>query len=89
MNTTIMNMFNTDNSNITYIKTQHRLIMTTIGYRILKFEPMVKKPVVTNYIYFLMLLFSVGSIPSIILSLSLYSVDKTYFSSVLKILSSR
>ena len=47
-NTTIINIFNSDNSNIAYIKTQHCHIMTIITYIILKFESMIKKPIVTN-----------------------------------------
>ena len=39
-NTTIINLFNIDNSNITNIKAQHRQVMTTIRDRILKFESM-------------------------------------------------
>ena len=42
-NTTIINIFNSDNSNITYIKTQHSQIMAIITYIILKFESVVKK----------------------------------------------
>ena len=37
----IINTFNSDNSNIAKIKTQHSQIMTTITNRILKFEPMI------------------------------------------------
>ena len=43
-NTTITNNFNSDNSNIVYIKTQHHQIVTTIPNRIVKFKPMIKKP---------------------------------------------
>ena len=39
-NTTIINPFNIDNSNITNIKAQHRQIMTTTRDKILKFESM-------------------------------------------------
>ena len=51
-NTTIISIFNSDNSNIAYIKTQNCQIITTIAYRIVKFEPMVKKPIVTNHALF-------------------------------------
>ena len=47
-NTTILNTFDSDNSNVAYIKTQHRQIMATITYKILKFEPMIKKAIVPN-----------------------------------------
>ena len=39
-NMTVINTFKGNNSNIVYIKAQHHQIMTTIAYRILKFEPM-------------------------------------------------
>ena len=55
-NTTIINIFNSDNSNIAYINTLHCQIMTTIVYRILKFESMIKKPIVTNHSLLLLLL---------------------------------
>ena len=42
-NTTITNNFNSNNSNIVYIKTQHDQIVTTIPNRIVKFKPMIKK----------------------------------------------
>ena len=45
-NTTVINAFNSDNRNIIYIKTQNQQIMVTITYRILKFEPMIKKSTV-------------------------------------------
>ena len=51
-NTTIINTFNIDNSNIANINSQHRQLMTTITYEILNFEPMIKKPIVTNYTFF-------------------------------------
>ena len=40
--------FNNDNNNIAYIKTQHCQIMVTITYRILKCDPMIRKPIVIN-----------------------------------------
>ena len=48
-NTTTSHTLKSDNSNIASIKTQHHKIMTTITYRILKFEPKIKKSIVTNY----------------------------------------
>ena len=51
-NTVIINTFDSDNSNIAYIKTQHRQTMATIAYRILKFEPMIKKSIVANQTFF-------------------------------------
>ena len=48
----IINTFNSDNNNIAYIKTQHHQIMATNTYRILKFEPMIKKVIVTNHTLF-------------------------------------
>ena len=50
--TTTINTFDSDNNNITNNKTQHRQIMTTIADRILKFEPMIKNPIVANYTFF-------------------------------------
>ena len=47
-----INIFNSDNSNITYIKTQNCQIMATIAYRIFKSEPIIKKPIVTNDAFF-------------------------------------
>ena len=41
-NTTIINIFNSDNSNIAYIKTLH---CQTIAYIILKFESMIKRKI--------------------------------------------
>ena len=38
-NTSIINIFNSDNGNITFIKTQHRQIMTTIFLKKMKFIP--------------------------------------------------
>ena len=67
-NKTTINIFNSDNSNIAYIKTQNRQIMATIAYRILKFETMSKKPIVTNYAFFtIFLAVSIPSLMSILL----------------------
>ena len=62
-NTIVINIFDNDNSNIAYIKTQHHQIMANITHRILKFETMIKKPIVTNHIFFMLLLLAT-SIPS-------------------------
>ena len=56
--TTIINNFNSDDSNIAYIKTQNLQIMATLAYRILKFEPMIKKLIVTNHAFFTGITFS-------------------------------
>ena len=45
--------FNSDNSNITYIKTQNHQIMATITYRILKFKSKIKKLAVRNHVFFI------------------------------------
>ena len=47
-NTTAINIFNSDNSYIAYIKTQNCQIMITIAYRTLKFESMIKKLVMVS-----------------------------------------
>ena len=57
-NTTTINIFNNDNNNIAYNKTQHCQIMTTIAYRILKFESMIKKAVMANHTLFGVVTFS-------------------------------
>ena len=57
-NTTVINTFNSDNSNIAYIKTQHCQIMATVTYMILKFEPMIEKSILTNYTFFTVISFS-------------------------------
>ena len=44
--------------NIDKIKIQHRQIIATITDRILKFEAMIKKPLVTNYTFFTDISFS-------------------------------
>ena len=76
-NTTISSSFNSDNSNIANSKTQHRQIITTITYRILKFEPLIKKPIVTNYTFCTVI--TTASINSSLKSVLLqYSIYKTY-----------
>ena len=57
-NTTIISIFNSDNSNIAYIKIQNWQIITTIAHRILKFEPMVKKPKVAYHAFLTSITFS-------------------------------
>ena len=57
-NTTIINIFNSNNSNTAYIKTQHCQIRTTIAYRILKIESMIKKPIMANHVFFAAVTFS-------------------------------
>ena len=58
-NTTITNIFNSDNRNIVYIiKNQNRQIIAAIAYRILKFESMIKKTIVENYAFFTAITFS-------------------------------
>ena len=61
-NSRIANNFKNENSNIIYIKTQHRQIMATIAYRILKFEPMIKNQE-CQIIHSLLLILSATSIP--------------------------
>ena len=51
-NTMIINVFNSDNSNIAYNKRKNYQIMTAIAYRILKFESMIKKAIMENYAFF-------------------------------------
>ena len=43
---------------ILLILTQHGQIMTTIAHRILKFESMIKKPIMANYALFSIVTFS-------------------------------
>ena len=52
INTTIINIFNSDNKNIAYIKTKNHQIMTASSYRTSKDEPMFKKPIVTSHAFF-------------------------------------
>ena len=57
-NTRIINIFNSENSNIAYIKTQHCQIMTAIVYIILKLKSMIKKPIKANHAFFAVVTFS-------------------------------
>ena len=54
----IINIFNSDPSNIIYIKTKNCKNMTTIAYRISKFDSMIKNPIVTNYGFLTSITFS-------------------------------
>ena len=56
-NKTIINTFNIDDSNITYIMAHHQ-IMATIAYRIFKFEHVIKTPTMTNYTFSTVITFS-------------------------------
>ena len=51
-NTKISNTFNSDNSNIAYIRIHHSRIMTIIKSRINYFKPMIKKSIGTNHAFF-------------------------------------
>ena len=57
-NATIINTFNSDNINMPKIKIQHRQIMTTITNRILKFEPILKIPIVACKTFYTVITFS-------------------------------
>ena len=54
----LTNTFNSDDSNISDIKTQHCQVMATITYRISKLEPMTEKPTIANYTFFTAATFS-------------------------------
>ena len=61
--TMIINILNSDNSSIPYIKTSYSQIMVTIAYIALKcialkFESMIKKPKLTNHTFFAVVIFS-------------------------------
>ena len=51
-NAMVINTFNSANKITAFINTQNRQVMETITYRILKFEPMIKKSIVANYTFF-------------------------------------
>ena len=57
-NTTIINTFNSDNSNITNINTKLLKIMTTITGITLKYKKMIAKKVVTNLTLCTVIIFS-------------------------------
>ena len=56
-NSTIINTFNSDNSNIANINTQRRQSMTTITNKISKFTPIIKKPLVAGNTFFTVILY--------------------------------
>ena len=56
--TTIINLFNSDNSNIVHVKIHYHQIMMTVTDRILKFETMTKKSIVTDNTFFTVITFS-------------------------------
>ena len=57
-NTTTINSFNKENSNITKMKAQYHRIMTTITNGILKFEPTIKIPIGADNTFFTVNTFS-------------------------------
>ena len=57
-NAAVIKTFNIGNSNITYIKTQPCQLLATITYRIMKFKPVIKKPIMINYTFFTVITFS-------------------------------
>ena len=57
-NGAIINMFNSNSSNVTNIKIQHSQVMTTTANKILKFKPMMKTPIATNDTFFTTITFS-------------------------------
>ena len=54
---TLINTCNSDNRNITRIKTRHRQIMATITNRILRFERMIKVQTVVDNTFFTVITF--------------------------------
>ena len=48
----MIKIFNSEISNIAYIKTQNCQMVATIAYRILKFESIIKKPITANHAFF-------------------------------------
>ena len=69
-NTTIINIFNSDNKNISSTKTYCQM-MAAIAHKILKFESMIKKAIVANHALFTCITFSkmnsFGCVSSIVL----------------------
>ena len=57
-NAAIINAFNSDNSIIANIKAQHYQVMATITNRMLKFKPMIKKPIMADNTFFTVITFS-------------------------------
>ena len=78
MNNTSINIFNSDNSKIAYINTEHCQNMTIIAYRILKFQSMIKKSTMANHTFFAVVTFSKTlAIPlpvSILLQYRIYNI---------------
>ena len=64
-NTTIIDTFNSDNSNITKTNARLSQLMTTIANKILKFEPTINLSKKANYLFFTVITFS-NIIPSLI-----------------------
>ena len=58
INTTIINILNSDNSHIAQINTQYRQIMTITTNKIWKFKAMNKISIVTNYTFFAVFAFN-------------------------------
>ena len=54
----MINTFNSDNSNTTKIKTQHRQILTTTTNVISKFKSMIEISIVAKYTFFTVITFS-------------------------------
>ena len=50
-------IINSDNSNTACIKTQNRQIMTAIANIMLKFQPILKKTIMTNHTFFAVVTF--------------------------------
>ena len=75
----IINTFNSGNNGMANSKTHHRQFMTTITNRILKFEPMIKKPIAGNHTFLLLFLLAT-SIPSLISILLEYNIYKAHLS---------
>ena len=86
-NTTIIKIFNSDNRNFAYTKIQNCYIMATIAYRILKFESMIKIPVVANHLFFTSITFSrVNSFTYISFIVIQYLKDLIFKKIVIKII---
>ena len=74
-NTAIINILNSDNSNVANINTQHCQMMTTIANRDLIFKPMIKVPIVANHTFFTIITFSrINSFNSITFNRSIPSI---------------
>ena len=51
-NTTIINIFNSDNTTVTYIDIKHCQIIATMTYIMLKIKRIIEKPIVLNHTFF-------------------------------------